>query len=99
MPCLPARAAGGCGPLHVLAPVGAGGVAVPVFTALLFRIRRPGRTLPLFEQTAAAFAGGDPAERLTIPAALAATAVFGRHQPASRLRHLRAFARWNGLAP
>lgn len=63
-------------PLYFLASVGAGGVAVSFFMWLLFWIPHPGRTVPIFEDIAAAFAAGSPLTRGMIALALAGIALF-----------------------
>jgi hypothetical protein len=62
-------------PTYFLSSVGAGGLAVTFFMYLLFWVPHPGRTVPVFEDIAAAFAGGGIATKGMV--AVAATGIAG----------------------
>jgi len=62
-------------PTYFLSSVGAGGLAVTFFMYLLFWVPHPGRTVPVFEDIAAAFAGGGIATKAMI--AVAAIGIAG----------------------
>ena len=64
-------------PLYFLSSVGAGGLAVSFFMYLLFWVPHPGRSVPVFEDIAAAFAGASPLLATAIVVAAAGIAVFG----------------------
>jgi len=73
----PARPADSYAPLYLLASVGAGGLTVSFFMWLMFWIPHPGRTVPVFEDIAAAFAAGGLPVQGMIALALAGIAVTG----------------------
>ena len=64
-------------PLYFLASVGAGGLSVTFFMYLMFWVPHPGRTVPVFEDIAAALATGHTGRSLAIAVALAGIAIFG----------------------
>lgn len=72
----PTRPADAWAPLYFLASVGAGGIAVTFFMWLMHWVPHPGRTVPVFEDIAAAFAIGDPAMRGMIVVAALGIAGF-----------------------
>lgn len=71
------RPADNWSPLYFLASVGAGGLSVTFFMYLMHWVPHPGRTVPIFEDIAAALARGDTALRVAIPVALLGVAIFG----------------------
>lgn len=90
----PPRPADSYSPLYLLASVGAGGAAVTFFMWLLFWIPHPGRTVPVFEDIAAAFAAGGPAVRGMILVAAAGIAAFAALNLRALAWNLRQLARW-----
>ena len=64
-------------PLYVLASVGAGGLSVTFFMYLMHWVPHPGRTVPVFEDIAAALGRGEPALTAAITVALLGIAIFG----------------------
>lgn len=74
-------------PLYFLAALGAGGLVVTFFMWLLFWVPHPGRPVPVFEDIAAALAGGSLPRQGAILIAGAGIAVFAA-------MHLRLLA-WN----
>ncbi|MDF1857292.1 hypothetical protein [Pseudooceanicola sp.] len=70
------RPADNYSPLYFLASVGAGGLAVSFFMYLMFWVPHPGRTVPVFEDIAAAFGQGNPALQFAIALAVLGIAVF-----------------------
>ncbi len=82
-------------PLYFLASVGAGGLSVTFFMYLMHWVPHPGRTVPVFEDIAAALATGNGPLTLAIAIALAGIAVFGALNLSLlvwNLRKLRGFA-------
>ncbi len=82
-------------PLYFLASVGAGGLSVTFFMYLMHWIPHPGRTVPVFEDIAAALATGNPAMTVAIVVALIGIAVFGAANLSLliwNLRKMRGFA-------
>ena len=64
-------------PLYFLASVGAGGLSVTFFMYLMHWVPHPGRTVPVFEDIAAALGRGEPALTAAITVALLGIAIFG----------------------
>jgi hypothetical protein len=64
-------------PLYFLASLGAGGLMVSFFMWVMHWLPHPGRTVPVFEDIAAAFTGGDTAMRVMIVVAVAVIAFLG----------------------
>ncbi len=81
-------------PLYFLASLGAGGLAVTFFMYLLFWVPHPGRTVPVFEDIAAAFATGTLATQAMIAAAAIGIAVFGVLNIRALVWNLRSFFRF-----
>lgn len=81
-------------PLYFLASVGAGGVAVSFFMWLMFWVPHPGRTVPVFEDIAAAFATGGIALQGAIIGAMTGIAVFAFLNFRSLIWNLRALSAW-----
>lgn len=77
MPRIPTRPADTWSPLYFLASVGAGGLAVTFFMYLMFWIPHPGRSVPVFEDIAAALGAGSPLRTVAITLAAAGIAIFG----------------------
>jgi hypothetical protein len=73
----PTRPADTWSPLYFLASVGAGGLSVTFFMYLMHWVPHPGRTVPIFEDIAAALARGDGAMTAAILVALLGIAIFG----------------------
>ena len=91
----PAKPADTWSPLYFLASVGAGGLSVTFFMYLMHWVPHPGRTVPVFEDIAAALATGNTALTFAILVALAGIAVFGTANLALlvwNLRKMRGFA-------
>ena len=91
----PAKPADSWSPLYFLASVGAGGISVTFFMYLMHWVPHPGRTVPVFEDIAAALATGTPAMTFAIVVALAGIAVFGAANLSLlvwNLRKMRGFA-------
>jgi hypothetical protein len=63
-------------PLYFLASSGAGGLSVTFFMYLMFWVPHPGRPVPIFEDIAAVFAGGNPMLQIATAIAVAAIAVL-----------------------
>jgi hypothetical protein len=81
-------------PLYFLASVGAGGVAVSFFIWLMYWVPHPGRTVPIFEDIAAAFATGGLPLQAGIVTAMIAIAVFAFLNFRGLIWNLRALAAW-----
>src|SRR5690554_5361122 len=81
-------------PLYFLASVGAGGVAVSFFMWLMFWVPHPGRSVPVFEDIAAAFANGAVPMKAAIAIAAAGIATFAFLNLKSLAWNLRALADW-----
>lgn len=64
-------------PQYFLASVGAGGIAVAFFIWLIMWIPHPGRTVPIFEDIAAAWGKGEGLTNSMIAVAVTAIAIFG----------------------
>ena len=64
-------------PLYFLASLGAGGLMVSFFMWLMHWLPHPGRSVPVFEDIAAAFSGGNTAMRVMIVVAVAVIAYLG----------------------
>jgi hypothetical protein len=91
-----ARPADRYSPLYFLASVGSGGLAVTFFMWLMFWVPHPGRTVPVFEDIAAALATGSPAMIAMILAAMAGIAAFSFLNLRSLVWNIRELRRWNG---
>lgn len=63
-------------PLYFLSSVGTGGLVVTFFMWLMFWVPHPGKTVPVFEDIATAFATGSLAYQVMIGVALIGIAVF-----------------------
>ncbi len=72
----PSHAAQNFSPLYFLGSLGAGGLTVTFFMYLMFWVPHPGRTVPVFEDIAAAFASGNPLTQGMIAVAMAGIAFF-----------------------
>ncbi|KPQ03359.1 MAG: hypothetical protein HLUCCA12_16910 [Rhodobacteraceae bacterium HLUCCA12] len=81
-------------PLYFLASLGAGGLSVTFFMWLMHWIPHPGRTVPVFEDIAAAFAGGSMLTQAMIATAMAAIAFFAFLNIRSLTWNLGRFAAW-----
>ena len=95
------RPADSWSPLYFLASLGAGGLAVTFFMYLMFWVPHPGRTAPVFEDIAGAFAAGSLATQAMIGIAAAGIALLGAlnlRSLAWNLRAYRAFRRTEGFA-
>ncbi len=88
------RPADSYSPLYFLAALGAGGLAVSFFMWLMFWVPHPGQPVPVFEDIAAAFAGGDAALRGMIAAALLGIAGFAVLSLRSLVWNLGALRAW-----
>lgn len=77
-------------PLYFLASLGAGGIAVSFFMMLMFWVPHPGRPVPVFEDIAAAFTAGGPAQQTAIVVAVLGIAVFAALNIRSLIWNLRA---------
>jgi hypothetical protein len=88
------RPADSYSPLYFLGSLGAGGLTVTFFMWLMFWIPHPGRTVPVFEDLAAAFAAGGPLTQGMIVAAMAGIAVFAFLNIKALIWNLRALAAW-----
>ncbi len=67
----------GYAPLYFLSSVGAGGLAVTFFMYLMFWVKHPGQSVPVFEDIAAAFGSGSLPLQIAIVLGMAGVAVFG----------------------
>lgn len=97
----PRRPADSYSPLYFLASLGAGGLAVTFFMWLYFWVPHPGQPVPVFEDIAAAFAGGGAAMQGMILAAAAGILFFAFHNLrllAWNLSALSRFRRTEGYA-
>lgn len=81
-------------PLYFLASLGAGGLSVTFFMWLMHWIPHPGKTVPVFEDIAAAFATGSVLVRAMILTAALAIAVFAVLNLKSLVWNLRRFSAW-----
>lgn len=90
----PSRPSDNYTPLYFLAPVGAGGLAVTFFMWLMHWLPHPGRSVPTFEDIAAAFAGGTPLVQAMIVVAMAAIAVLIGLNLKGLVWNLRALKAW-----
>lgn len=95
MPISPNRPADSYSPLYFLASLGAGGLSVTFFMWLMHWLPHPGRTVPTFEDIAAAFSTGDVVMRGMILLAVAAIAVFATMNLKSLVWNLRAYRAWS----
>ncbi len=71
------RPADSYSPLYFLASLGAGGLAVTFFMYLMFWVPHPGQPVPVFEDSARAFAGGHLGTQIVIVLSFLGIAVFG----------------------
>ena len=92
---MPARPSDTYSPLYFLASLGAGGLSVTFFMWLMHWVPHPGKTVPTFEDIAAAFNGGSVAMQGMILLAAAAIAFFVFLNLKSLVWNLRAFAAWS----
>lgn len=81
-------------PLYFLAPVGAGGLAVTFFMWLMHWLPHPGRSVPTFEDIAAAWGQGDPLVQGMIAVAMAAIALLIGLNLKGLAWNLRAYGAW-----
>ncbi len=81
-------------PLYFLASLGAGGLAVTFFMWLMHWIPHPGKTVPVFEDIAAAFSAGPVLVQGMILVAMAGIAVFSFLNLKLLVWNLRRFAQW-----
>lgn len=81
-------------PLYFLASLGAGGLSVTFFMWLMHWIPHPGRTVPTFEDIAAAFAAGPALTQVMIAAAMAAIAFFAFLNIRSLIWNLGRYTEW-----
>jgi len=72
----PTRAADTYSPLYFLASVGAGGLNVTFFMYLMFWVKHPGKSVPVFEDILAAFTTGSTALQVGIAVAVIGTALM-----------------------
>lgn len=72
----PHRPADTYSPMYFLASLGAGGLSVSFFMWLMFWVPHPGRTVPIFEDIAAAFQNGTAPLQVAIAIAVAGIALF-----------------------
>lgn len=72
----PTRPADTYSPIYFLASLGAGGITVTFFMFLMFWVPHPGRTVPVFEDIAAAFGSGSVPVQIAIAVALIGIAFF-----------------------
>ena len=77
MPHSVSRPADSYSPLYFLASLGAGGLAVTFFMYLFFWVPHPGQPVPIFEDSARAFAGGHLGTQIAIAIAFIGIAIFG----------------------
>lgn len=92
----PARPSDTWTPLYFLASVGAGGLSVTFFMWLMHWLPHPGRTVPTFEDIAAAWGRGEPLVQGMIAVALVAIAALVALNLKSLVWNLRAHAAWKG---
>lgn len=81
-------------PLYFLASLGAGGLSVTFFMWLMHWIPHPGRTVPVFEDIAAAFAAGSVLTQAMIVLAMAAIAFFAFLNIRSLIWNLGRYTAW-----
>jgi len=81
-------------PLYFLASVGAGGLSVTFFMWLMHWLPHPGRSVPTFEDIAAAWGRGDLMVQGMIVVAMAAIAVLVAMNLKSLVWNLQAFGAW-----
>jgi hypothetical protein len=79
-------------PLYFLASLGAGGLAVTFFMALMFWIAHPGQPVPVFEDLQRAFASGDIGLRSVIIVAALGIAYFAFQNVRMLVWNLRSLA-------
>ena len=72
-----ARPADSYSPLYFLASLGAGGLAVTFFMYLFFWVPHPNQPVPIFEDSARAFASGPLGTQIAIVLAFLGIAIFG----------------------
>ncbi|MFN4058308.1 MAG: TsoY family (seleno)protein [Roseinatronobacter sp.] len=82
-------------PLYFLASLGAGGLSVTFFMWLMHWIPHPGKTVPVFEDIAAAFATGSVLTQAMILTAAMAIAVFVFLNLKSLVWNLRRHSAWS----
>lgn len=90
----PARPSDSYSPLYFLASVGAGGLSVTFFMWLMHWLPHPGRTVPTFEDIAAAWGRGEPLVQGMIAVALLAIAGLVALNLKSLAWNLGRFADW-----
>lgn len=83
-------------PLYFLASVGAGGLTVTFFMWLMHWVPHPGRTAPVFEDIAAAFATGTALTQAMIVLAAAGIAVFAFLNLKYLFWNIGQYNRWKG---
>lgn len=81
-------------PMYFLASLGAGGLSVTFFMWLMFWVPHPGRTVPIFEDIAAAFANGSSLKQAMILAAGAGIALFVVMNLKSLIWNLSHYSAW-----
>ncbi|WP_333828088.1 TsoY family (seleno)protein [Pararhodobacter sp.] len=81
-------------PLYFLASLGAGGLSVTFFMWLMHWIPHPGRTVPVFEDIAAAFSSGSVLTQGMIVLAMAAIAFFAFLNIRSLIWNLGRYSAW-----
>jgi hypothetical protein len=91
----PTRPSDTYSPLYFLASLGAGGLSVTFFMWLMHWVPHPGKTVPVFEDIAAAFASGSVLMQGMILLAAAAIAFFVFLNLKSLVWNLRAFSAWS----
>lgn len=89
------RPADSYSPLYFLASLGAGGLSVTFFMWLMHWIPHPGKTVPVFEDIASAFATGTVLTQGMILLAAAAILVFVFMNLKSLVWNLRQFSAWS----
>ncbi|MDJ0826238.1 MAG: hypothetical protein QNJ16_12110 [Rhodobacter sp.] len=90
------RPADSYSPLYFLASLGAGGLAVTFFMYLFFWVPHPGQPVPIFEDSARAFATGPLGTQIAIVLAFAGIAVFGVLNVKSLIWNLTSYRVWRG---
>jgi len=91
---VPTRPSDNYSPLYFLASLGAGGLAVTFFMWLMHWIPHPGKTVPVYEDIAAAFTGGPLMTQAMIVVAMAGIAVFSFLNLKLLVWNLRRFSAW-----
>lgn len=91
----PRRPADSYSPLYFLASLGAGGLAVTFFMWLMHWTPHPGKTVPVFEDIMATFAGGSLLIQGMIVVAMIGIAVFAFLNLKLLVWNLRQFAQWS----